>query len=262
MSSDEPLTKNGIRSLCDLESPRLETFTPVVQLIGMEKKMTGRKPGHFVWRLVLSDSMFFCEGCLATNLYHLIDSGLLTKFCFMKLLCHNATLIGSTIVVVVQDTVVLDNPGGVVCSPMRFEPSLDEPERQRQKSLPVSQVKNYFLSIHDDSIPSVMSECRLCHDCGSAPCEMMSMGTEVMAFVNAMDEADNLNLSYRQKRFLCYTGYSAYKHGYLGKHNRIKLPSCVEEGIKNHYSEANIFDFTGFRTKDEVSEPKRRKITG
>jgi hypothetical protein len=88
------------------------------------------------------------------------------------------------------------------------------------------------------------------------------MGTEVMAFVNAMDEEDNLKLSYRQKRFLCYTGYSAYKHGYLGKHNRIKLPSCVEEGIKNHYSEANIFDFTGFRTKDEVSEPKRRKITG
>jgi hypothetical protein len=81
-----------------------------------------------------------------------------------------------------------------------------------------------------------------------------------MSFVNAMDEKENLNLTNRQKRFLCYTGYSAYKHGYLGKYNRIKLPICVEEGIKNRYDEADIFDFTGFQTKDEaVAAPKRRR---
>ena len=85
------------------------------------------------------------------------------------------------------------------------------------------------------------------------------MGMEVMSFVNAMDEEDNLKLKYHKKRFLCYTGYSAYKHGYLGKYNRIKLPVCVEEGIKNHYGEANIFDFMGFKTKDEAAEPKRRR---
>ena len=142
LSSDEPLTKDGISSLCNLNSPRFEGVTPVVQLIDMQKKMTGKKPGHFIWRLVLSDSKIFCDGGLASNLYHLIDSGLLTKFCFIKLLNHNSTLIGTTIVVVGQDMLVLENPGGVVGSPMQFEPSLDEPERQRQKNLPVSQVKN------------------------------------------------------------------------------------------------------------------------
>ena len=115
--------------------------------------MTGKKPGHFVWRLVLSDSMFFCEGCIAGNLYHLIDSGLLMTFYLIKLLSHNSTVVGTTIVAVVQDMLVLDNPGGVVCSPMQFEPSLDEPEHLRQNNRPVSQVKNYFLSMYDDSIP-------------------------------------------------------------------------------------------------------------
>ena len=98
---------------------------------------------------MLSDSMFFCEGCLASNLYHLIDGGLLKKYCFVKLLNHHSTLIGKTIIVVAQDMVVLENPGGVVCSPMQFGPSLDEPEHLRQRN-----VKNYFLSRFDDSIPS------------------------------------------------------------------------------------------------------------
>jgi hypothetical protein len=84
-----------------------------------------------------------------------------------------------------------------------------------------------------------------------------------MSFVNAMDDKENLQLTNRQKRFLCYTGYSAYKHGYLGKYNRIKLPACVEEGIKNHYEEMDFSEYTGFRTKDEeeVAAPKRRRVS-
>ena len=105
MSIDEPITKDGISSLCNLSAPPTEGFTPVLQLIDMQKKCTAKKPGHFVWRLVLSDSMFYCEGCLASNLYHLIDSDLLKKYCFVKLLNHNSTLIGKTIVVVIARSV-------------------------------------------------------------------------------------------------------------------------------------------------------------
>ena len=53
--------------------------------------------------------------------------------------------------------------------------------------------------------------------------------------MNAMDDKENLKLTNRQKRFLCCTGYSVYKYVYLGKYNRIKLPICVEEGIKIRY---------------------------
>ena len=84
-----------------------------------------------------------------------------------------------------------------------------------------------------------------------------------MSFVNAMDDKENLQLTNRQKRFLCYTGYSAYKHGYLGKYNRIKLSACVEEGFKSHYEEADVSEYTGFRGKEEeeVAVPKRRRVS-
>jgi len=75
---------------------------------------------------------------------HLIDGGLLKKYCFVKLLNHNSTLIGKTIIVSVQDLIVLDYPGGILCSPMRLEPLLDEPKRLRQKNKPVSCQKLLF----------------------------------------------------------------------------------------------------------------------
>ena len=256
--SSEAITKDAISILCNLSNPPSQGFAPVVQLIDLQKKIPAKKPQQVVWRLVLSDSSYFCEGALGSNLYSLIDGGLLSKYYFIKLMKYNATTIGKTIVVVVQDLEILDNPGGVWCSPTRFEPSLDEPERERQRNEPVSLVKNYFLTLCDDKCPDVDFRFRVCDDCGCAPCEFIGRGVEVMSFVNAMDDKENLQLTNRQKRFLCYTGYSAYKHGYLGKYNRIKLPACVEEGIKNHYEEMDFSEYTGFRTKDEeeVAAPR------
>ena len=79
-----------------------------------------------------------------------------------------------------------------------------------------------------------------------------------MSFVNGMDGKENLQLTNRQKRFLCYTGYLAYKHGYLGKYNRIKLPACVEEGIKNHYEEVDVSETLGFEVKKSRRLPLLR----
>jgi len=61
---------------------------------------------------------FFCEGALASSLYPLIEGGLLSKYCFIKLMKHNTTSIGTAIVVVVQELLILDNPGCVWGSPI------------------------------------------------------------------------------------------------------------------------------------------------
>ena len=57
---------------------------------------------------MLSDCMYYCEGCLASNLYHLINGGLLKKYCFIKLLNPTYTLIGKTIVVDIHDLVAIN----------------------------------------------------------------------------------------------------------------------------------------------------------
>ena len=67
---------------------------------------------------------------------------LLTKLSFIKLLKHNTANIGKTIVVVVQDLEVVENPEYICGSSTCFEPSLDDAECERRRKEPVSIVKN------------------------------------------------------------------------------------------------------------------------
>jgi hypothetical protein len=212
--------------------------------------------------MILSDGIFFCEGALGTNLFPMVDDGLLPKLCFIELTRHSSTVIGPNVVVFIQDLVVVDNdPGYIRGSPIRFEPSLGEAERERRKGQPVSIVKGYFLQQYEENSDDVLENFRLCEDCGCAPCDFIARGVEVMSFVNGMNEDEELHLTHKQLRFLCYTGYAAYKHGYLGKYNRVKLPDCVEYGFKSHYDESDLLSYTGFRSKDKEEEkpvPKKQ----
>ena len=87
--SSEAITKDAISILCNLSNPPSQGFAPVVQLIDLQKKIPAKKPQQVVWRLVLSDSSYFCEGALGSNLYSLIDGGLLSKYYFIKLMKYN-----------------------------------------------------------------------------------------------------------------------------------------------------------------------------
>jgi hypothetical protein len=40
------------------------------------------------------------------------------------------------------------------------------------------------------------------------------------------------------------------KHGYLGKHNRIPIPKCVESGIRLKYLDTNN-TYVGFCTAEQ-----------
>ena len=146
---------------------------------------------------MLSDGYYFCEAALATSLYSLIDGGLLTKLSFIKLLKHNATTIGKTIVVIVQDLEVVVNPEYICGSPIRFEPLL-EAEQERRKGQPVSIVKGYFLTLYEENSNDVHENFRLCEDCGCAPCDFIGRGVEVRSFINGMNDGEELHLTHRQ----------------------------------------------------------------
>ena len=259
-STSTGITENVICTLCHVTNPPPDDFLPVVQLIDLQKKNREKKPTFFVRKLILSDGKYFCKGALGTNLFSMVDDGLLPKLCFIKLTRHRTTVIGKSVIVLIQDLVVVDNdPGYIRGSPIRFEPSLDEAERERRKGEPVSIVKGYFLQLYNETCNDVHDKFRLCKDCGCAPYDFIGRGVKVMSFINGMNEEEELHLTHRQLRFLCYMGYAAYKHGYLGKYNRIKLPDCVECGFKSHYNETELLEFTGFRYKEEEeAAPKKR----
>ena len=114
---------------------------------------------------------------------------------------------------------------------------------------------------YEENSNDVHENFRLCEDCGCAPCDFIGRGVEVMSFINGMNDEEELHLTHRQLRFLCYTVYTAYKHGYLRKHNRMKLPDCVEYGFKSHYKETELFEFTWFCFKEDVVHaPKKRRV--
>jgi len=117
MLTETRITKDAIRSLCNLNDPPTDGFFPAVQLIELQKKIPENQPAQVVWRLVFSDGRYFCESTIGKNLFPLVDrgllshGGLLTKHSFIKLTKHNTATVGKTIVVVVQDLVIIENPG-------------------------------------------------------------------------------------------------------------------------------------------------------
>ena len=52
------------------------------------------------------------------------------------------------------------------------------------------------------------------------------------------------------KCFLSYAAYSEWKHGILGKNNRVKVPACVEDDFCSMYPTEDGTNF-GFRLSSD-----------
>ena len=55
-------------------------------------------------------------------------------------------------------------------------------------------------------------------------------------------------------RFALYTMYTEKAHGFLGRSNRVRLPSCVESNIKHMYPNTDNQPFIGFHQRGEANE--------
>ena len=53
-------------------------------------------------------------------------------------------------------------------------------------------------------------------------------------------------LSNSAKRFYCYKQFTFILHVHLGSDNRVKLPSCVENGVRDEFPEVDGM-YTGFK---------------
>jgi hypothetical protein len=79
---------------------------------------------------------------------------------------------------------------------------------------------------------------------------------DVIKFVdgqgNIVDGVDGqCTIGNKQLHFLAYSMFTAMKHGYLGKHNRKPIPSCIECGVHQDYPDVNK-TYVGFHTAEEI----------
>ncbi len=73
------------------------------------------------------------------------------------------------------------------------------------------------------------------------------MGRYVDHKGNIVDEQDGVDvIGNKQFRFIAYSAYTSLKHGYLGKHNHVKIPHCVECGTRVNFPDDNN-PYVGFK---------------
>jgi hypothetical protein len=238
------LTAEAIPSLCNLVDPPAAGYSPVLQVL-MVKKIK-RHDGGLLYRLVLSDGIFYCDGALNSQLYHLVEEGVLDNFCYVQVKQCNAVEVDKTVVLVIIDLVVLQNVGVRWGTPTRFSPAIDSQERKRKSSEPLVIVRNHFYIRNTEDDSNEDNDSPTCDGCNGKPCDWIKYGPDIITFVEELCDVEELKLTNKNKRFLSYSGYSALKHGYLGRNNRLKVPHCVETGIQSNYTEDDG-TYVGFR---------------
>ena len=81
----------------------------------------------------------------------------------------------------------------------------------------------------------------MCAECGGTPCDWILYGNEIISEVELMYEEDPQkgqgDVENRCIRKSAYQYYIYEKYGFLGKGNRIRIPSCVLDRIQEKWPE-------------------------
>ena len=196
-------------------------------------KKTEKEKGGIIYRVALSDGDSFVDGALVAKLRDLVDSRHIETNVVVKLTQFSVTEVSNMVVVIVIDVLILHHPRFPWGVPSRFTGVvLDADERERKSQEPLSLVKDHFVTqnaVFDDGPEDVKEGDHTCADCHRTVCHWALYGQQIMSYVDEMCEAEDLNLSNKEIRFLCYSGYSAMRHGYLGRHNRRRIPSSIAD---------------------------------
>jgi hypothetical protein len=88
------------------------------------------------------------------------------------------------------------------------------------------------------------NEEEFCKDCGRVPCIIVE---EEASFCAVSEMAKSMGKTNKEIRFMLYRHMCTVLYGYLGKHNRQQLPTCVTSKIKEDFPEMNEDDYVGYR---------------
>ena len=96
-----------------------------------------------------------------------------------------------------------------------------------------------------------------CEACESEPCVWMEHQVCVLA---AVEQFKDLQVSKGKAcpnnicRKYCYRQISLLIQGPLGNGHRMKLPSCVEDGVRSQYPNENGDSYMGFKVAPESNQ--------
>ena len=243
------LTADAIPCLCNLLDPPPSGYCPVLQVLNVSKIKRNVEPGSFLYRIVLSDGTFYCDGSIAIPLHHLVEEGVLETFSYIRIKKFVPIDVQATVALIVLELLVLQNVKFPWGTPCRFSAPIDLQKGKCKSSDPLMVVRNHFFVRHTEESKDDTDSVS-CGTCNGKPCDWTKYGADIVGFVTQICEADELKHNHKNKRFLSFSGYSAWKHGYHGRNNRVKVPLCVEVGIQSSYVEKDG-NYVGFRSSKD-----------
>jgi hypothetical protein len=205
------------RIQCAFTLPLVHDRVPLtLQVLGLEIIPDGSLTPVRV-QITLSDGMHCGSMTLARRLHSLAT----------KVRCGAIMRLNNYISQVVKDNIV-----GVIC--------LDATIVSEAKVI-IGKPSNFVL-LSDKSKPSIAfigsAVDGFCSDCQMTPCDWTLLGPSIVDCVQSSKSCTTVSdcaSTNKQCRFMPYQMFTRANLGYLGKHNRVPLPPCIVDGVRNNF---------------------------
>ncbi len=230
--------------------------------VGNGRSLTGRK----IIEVTLSDGVT-CVNCfVAPQVFHVFDDGTCTKYDVVKVHNFVCNAVDDGYKIVVLQMSHHFRQQDVIGDPNHFKKKQKQslkataPGRQNVKRKPLLLTEDNYKQESAVVAESQSNIFTRCENCNELPCEWTEFGPTILQHIeneymgryvdekgNVVDEDDAYDIiGNKQLWFIAYSAYTDMKHGYLGKQKRIKIPYCIECGIRANYPDENNV-YVGFK---------------
>jgi hypothetical protein len=226
-----------------------------VQVFSVQEGYT--QSGNKNYVVTLSDGVHLLDAFVSPQLFHLFDTKAVKKQVMVTVHRSLLTVVGGCKHVVLLHLVIgayhehlIGNPVYVTSTSQGMSTaSCDVSNISPMMFISPCEVKNRFQdgisNLDKDTVAQISVAC---DNCNCIPCDWTRYSPEIISYVKEkyegcyLDSAGNVVdenvdgaaiVTNHHLRYLCYSAFSAAKHGYLGKKKRIPLPACVTIGIRD-----------------------------
>jgi hypothetical protein len=205
----------------------------ILQVLDVSQSSASQmRPPHV--EVTLSDGIHFFTIILAMRLNVLFKEGALSDGCVVRLSKYIIQpLVSDKIGVIALEMSVIGPQQEIVGVPEQYVPK------------PSSDC--HVLAFVGNNIDGV------CSGCSQENCDWNVYGPHIVKSITESNSCHlNVENSLRNKacRHAAYTMFSRSKFGYLGKGNRVPLPSCVVKGIRDNFPDPND-TYVGFASLED-----------
>ena len=220
------LSRGGVKQvvLLPMESDRVPVTVQLLDVVTVESTSQSSRI-----EVVISDGSHSFQMTLAKRLYELVHRGELRRGVIVSLQNYIIqSLFDGKMVLICLDLSIVGFDDAIIGSPSEF--------------IPPSVVSSQQIEFVGVTIEGA------CSHCEQMPCEWMVYGPTIVQSVRASHGSSpniDRHLTNKTCRHAAYTTYTRTKFGYLGRGKRVPLPTCVVNGIRDNFLDANN-NYVGF----------------